>query len=538
MNANAVPLLGIFEKKLRLEVPLFQRQYVWNKDEQWEPLWEDISRKFADYLTGRKDSPVHFLGAMVLDQKQTPTTHVELRQVIDGQQRLTTLQVFLAAFRDVSRGLGANELAEEVESFTLNKGMMANPQVDRFKVWPTKQDRSQFVDVMESGSKEEVERRHPLRRKKYARKPEPRPAMVEAYLYFYGEIDNYFQGTTEDPPLAAEHPLADRMEESFQALKNALQVVAIDLDKEDDAQVIFETLNARGQPLLPADLLRNYIFLRAARSGEDTETLYEKYWSPFDQDFWRKEVRQGRLFRPRSDLFLQHFLASRQGADIPIRHLFVEYKYWVQKEEPFRSVHHELETLARQGGHFRRIIDPGEDDAIFHLATFLERFDLRTAYPLLLHLLEADFDDQEWSVLTRDMESYVLRRAVCGYTTKAYNRVFLNLTRQLQDTAASSGAVRTALATLSGESSSWPSDAAFRRALVHGPIYRSLNAAKLGYVLERLNQAYMPRLSEEIRITGGLTVVKCVRRNGTPGSLRSGAVPGSPWGKAARGFAA
>ena len=96
MKANAVPLLAIFEKKMRLEVPLFQRQYVWNKDQQWEPLWEDIRRKFSEYLEGRKDGPVHFLGAMVLDQKQTPTTHVERRQVIDGQQRLTTLQLFIA----------------------------------------------------------------------------------------------------------------------------------------------------------------------------------------------------------------------------------------------------------------------------------------------------------------------------------------------------------------------------------------------------------------------------------------------------------
>jgi uncharacterized protein with ParB-like and HNH nuclease domain len=77
-------------------------------------------------------------------------------------------------------------------------------------------------------------------------------------------------------------------------LKNSLQVVAIDLDHDDDAQVIFETLNARGEPLLPADLLRNFIFLRAARRGESQETLYEKYWRQFDEPFWREEVSKGR----------------------------------------------------------------------------------------------------------------------------------------------------------------------------------------------------------------------------------------------------
>src|SRR5712692_8931074 len=113
MNANAMPFLNIFEKKLRLEVPLFQRQYVWSLNQQWEPLWEDISRKFTECLNNRKEAPPHFLGAMVLDQKQTPTSHVEKRQVIDGQQRLITLQIFLSAFRDFCKEQKCDELANE-----------------------------------------------------------------------------------------------------------------------------------------------------------------------------------------------------------------------------------------------------------------------------------------------------------------------------------------------------------------------------------------------------------------------------------------
>jgi hypothetical protein len=74
MDAAKSSLLAIFEKKMRVEVPLFQRQYVWNEEGQWQPLWEDIERKFVDSLSGMKDAPVHFLGAMVLDQKQTPRT--------------------------------------------------------------------------------------------------------------------------------------------------------------------------------------------------------------------------------------------------------------------------------------------------------------------------------------------------------------------------------------------------------------------------------------------------------------------------------
>ena len=353
MKANAVSILAIFETKTQLEVPLFQRQYVWSQEQQWEPLWEDISRKFEEYLEGRREGPVHFLGAMVLDQKQTPATHVGRRQIIDGQQRLTTLQIFLSAFRDFCREHDCEELHKEAEVYTLNRGMMVDPKVDKFKVWPTKLDQSQFCDVVESGARSELEKKHPLTRRKYARKFDPRPRMVEAYCFFHTKLTEFFVGTEQDPPLMVEVPLADRLDECFQALKNALQIVEIDLEQDDDAQVIFETLNARGEPLLPADLLRNYIFLRAARLNENQEELYETYWCNFDEPFWRKEVKQGRLNRPRSDLFMQHFLASRQGLDIPIKHLFVEYKFWIEKSKPFETVKSELETLARQGGHFR-----------------------------------------------------------------------------------------------------------------------------------------------------------------------------------------
>src|SRR4051812_31115261 len=190
MKANAAPLLAVFEKKMRLDVPLFQRQYVWNLETQWEPLWEDISRKFSEYLDGRKDTPVHFLGAMVLDQKQTPTTHVERRQVIDGQQRLTTLQIFLAAFRDFCAAHGCDDLAKECESFTVNRGMLPNPHVDKSKVWPTAADRGQFADVIASGSRVVLETRHPLIRRRYARVSDPRPRMVECYLFFHEQLDS------------------------------------------------------------------------------------------------------------------------------------------------------------------------------------------------------------------------------------------------------------------------------------------------------------------------------------------------------------
>jgi hypothetical protein len=506
MKANAVPLLAIFETKLQLEVPLFQRQYVWNRDEHWEPLWEDISRKFIDYLEGRRDSPVHFLGAMVLDQKQVPVTHVAKRQVIDGQQRLTSFQLFLSAYRDFSRAQGCAAIAEECVKYTVNSGMMANPETDRFKVWPTQLDRAQYKDVLTAGSREQLEILHPLRRQKYKRKPEPRARMVEAYLYFYDQLGDFFMGTAAEPPLAHTAPLDLRLDECLQALKNALQVVAIDLEQGDDAQVIFETLNARGEPLLPADLLRNHIFLRAARQGESQERLYEQHWSRFDEDFWRQPIKQGRLLRPRSDLFLQHYLSSRRTTDIPIKHLFVEYKHWIDTEKPFATVDAELASLARQGQDFRRIVQPQPGDPLYGLATFLDVFDVRTTYPLLLAMLDARVTDDELREVAGILESYLLRRAVGALPTKNYNRVFLQLTRNIRREQMSAAVLKQQLLALTGDSGEWPTDAAFKAQWQAGDAYHTLGSAKLVYILKRISDHMLNAKMEDITLASPLTI--------------------------------
>lgn len=511
MDAHATPFLSIFEKKLRLEVPLFQRQYVWNLEQQWKPLWEDISLKFTEALDKRKDAPPHFLGAIVLDQKMTPTTYVEKRQVIDGQQRLITFQIFLSVLRDFCKIQDFEGLSLEVDSFILNKGMMADRSVEQFKVWPTQLDRNQFSDIITTGSKQALEEKYPLVYRKYARKPEPRPRMMEAYLFFYNEISEFFLGSdSEKPIIAADQPLVSRLEACFQVLKNALQIVVIDLDKDDDAQVIFETLNARGEPLLPADLIRNFIFLRIARKGESQDELYEEYWRRFDDEFWHQKIKQGRLLRPRSDIFLQHFLASHQATDIPVSHLFVEYKYWIDKKHPFNAIRDELATLANQREAFRRLIEPRKGDPLFRLAMFLNAFDISTVYPVILLLLENKLSDTDLNEIGVMLESYILRRAVCNFTTKNYNRIFLGLTRSLQQEISKGRSltpenVRNYLANLTGESVEWPKNEVFFDAWQNKPAYL-LGNSKLVYILQRLNGIYFTGKNENITIDGPLTI--------------------------------
>ncbi|MHA4867518.1 DUF262 domain-containing protein [Duganella sp. PWIR1] len=368
---------------------------------------------------------------------------------------------------------------------------------------------------MTAGSRQELEKKHPLTRRPYARKFDPRPRMIEAYVFFHQSLNDFFNGTPDDPALNSDMPLADRLEECFEALKTALKVVAIDLDRDDDAQIIFETLNARGEPLLPADLLRNYIFLRAARLGEKQEALYKTYWEEFDEPFWRQELVQGRLRRPRSDLFIQHYLASKQARDIPIKHLFVEYKYWIEQAKPFDTVEKELLVLYKQRADFRRISVRNEADILGPLAHFLDVFDVGTAFPPLLAMLDANADDNEMELVARILESYLLRRAVCGAETKAYNRVFMGLTKSIRREGASAKVVSDHLSSLRSLTDAWPSDESFSHAWMTGRAYSSLNNPRIVHILSRLSDTYGSSKTEKIKLSSPLTVEHIMPNNWT-----------------------
>src|SRR5436190_6693612 len=92
---------AIFMQPQRLVVPLYQRPYVWNEELQWEPLWNDILTLLDHHQAGTNQFSSHFLGALVLDQVTQAPGRIPMYMVIDGQQRLTTLQILLSASSNV-----------------------------------------------------------------------------------------------------------------------------------------------------------------------------------------------------------------------------------------------------------------------------------------------------------------------------------------------------------------------------------------------------------------------------------------------------
>ena len=161
MKSETYDIQQLFQDRRQYRVPFYQRPYVWKKEEQWEPLWNDILEKSEARANGNEIAP-HFLGAIVLEpQERRGLTGVEMYHIIDGQQRLTTLQYFLSALAMSVRAAAETSLLSAIENclWNTNADTMQNPDVERFKVWPTFRDRDPYRSAMGAESPDELKSR-------------------------------------------------------------------------------------------------------------------------------------------------------------------------------------------------------------------------------------------------------------------------------------------------------------------------------------------------------------------------------------------
>jgi hypothetical protein len=350
MLVGTLSIQNLFDKNVHHVVPLFQRPYVWQQELQWEPLWEDV-RRLAERLLHGAPVRSHFLGATVNEKKAVAPGAIETRLVIDGQQRLTTLQLLLQAFEDVAGDLGMDSYRAALHNLTRNNHPLRQRPQEDFKVWPTNADREDFRRTLEAGSPAALKEACGVRRgtQRIGR------AIPDAYLYFDEVIDEWVG--LEDGGVEG------RIRALYSALYEHVRLVVIDLDQQDDAQLIFETLNARGTPLLASDLVKNTLLQEVLAAGGDPEDLYNQYWHPFDAEsaYWRKHVGRGHARRPRLDIYLQHYLTMKTRKEVPSGHLYTSYREFAE-EQPMVSATQRLADLARYAVILRRL-DVREDPA-------------------------------------------------------------------------------------------------------------------------------------------------------------------------------
>lgn len=484
MESNTLPLGKVFGQDRRLIVPLFQRPYVWNQEEQWEPLWTDIVN-VADRWLGGKAKP-HFLGAIVLDAQRKPIGHLETRLIIDGQQRLTTMQLLYEAFCDICAELKVDKYHRALVKLTRNDDPMSEDPDEMFKVWPTTVDQPHFRRVMAASSRDEVLRLYVL--------PSPANAqkhpMASCYLYFYREIYEWLNPSNDE--------FESRLKVLYDVVREGLRVVAINLDDLDDPQVIFETLNARGTPLLPADLIKNNLFYKASLERQDLGSLYQKYWKPFDQEdtYWRHQIGRGHARRARIDLFFQNYLTAKKKDEVLTGHLYVSFREYVSDSQTALDHLAEIQKYARVYQHFDNWPEGSLEKLFFDRVAAMET---ASAHPFLLELFARHEDsiDQIHTVLTC-IESFLVRRMVCGLSTRAYNRLFVDMLAALDGSGTVSERVSEFLLTSTAASNRWPDDKEFEDAWLSRPVYEILVQRRVQMLLLALNMRMRSHKTEEI----------------------------------------
>lgn len=486
MDAKDHAVISVLSDQRRFMVPIFQRQYSW-REPRLRPFWEDVLAKAEETLEGPPKFK-HYMGALILAPGgQGYVVGVTPRvQVVDGQQRLTTFQLFLAALREVGDRLSFPEIRETVSNYIFNRPMTGDTDDDaKFKLVPTPEDRAVFKEIMEDGWKKIRATQPAIFYQNGNLKVGSAPNSVRAFVFFVDKIRRYaLFGSLEDDERAPATPddgatQRTRLSALLEALLNQLKLVVITLDESDDAQVIFETLNSRGEPLLAMDLVRNNIFHRAEAQGEKAEQLFLTKWRPLDGPFWKSDSPRAKPKRPRIDHFLSHALTAQTGEETSLRELYAEYRAFVRpKGQPrFPTVEGELDALLAFAPIYRVLegerAGPAEDldQQLAWLGRKLSTWEVSTAYPLVFCVAASDAAPEERAEIYRLIYSYIVRRAICGLTAKNLNKTFQRVVSHLLRDGVSVASFAASLSDQTGATVRFPTDAEVKTAVKTVPIY-------------------------------------------------------------------
>lgn len=483
MEAHPRSPRDLFEGKDHYEIPAFQRPYVWNEEDQWAPLWGDVVRVAEGYVHAQETeteqkTPQHFLGAVVYESKPAIAGDVTRHVVIDGQQRMTTLQILLDATQQVLAEREHELHAEALEDLIKNRSKAFIGKRERFKLWPSQADREAFAHAMDPDNHTwEGEHR-----------------IVEAHTFFRLEATRWLTGQPDDDDTIPPGTEELRVEALSSTLQNQLTLIAIDLSGHDDSQLIFETLNDRGTPLLKADLIKNWVFRRGEVLKADVENWSVTHWADFDDAWWREEIAQGRQVRSRVDIFLQYWLTMRMRDEVKTDHVFRAFAQYAQpKMDSASAADAMLSQLRRDADTYRNFaqLDTDTPEGRFY-SRVIDAMELAATTPLFLWLLSENHGVPTGQ-LRRGLlaiESWVIRRTLLRMTSKDVNRFMVAVIKALDEVppAEAGDKIHGFLSEQTADSRLWPTDAEVASQLPEIKMYGNIKQSRLRVVLAAIEQ--------------------------------------------------
>ncbi len=393
MKATEARLLDFLKKSPQFVIPIYQRTYSWTERE-CRQLWDDIVR------TGAKDEVLaHFIGSIVYIEKglYQVTTQSPLL-VIDGQQRLTTVTLLIAA---LAKALGDKEPIEDFSAAKLRGYYLSNPLESgdrRYKLLLSQTDKDSLISIVSES-------------------PQPKEASVR--------VTQNFQ--------LFEQLISDRQGDFIPICKGLAKLVVVDIAlsrDQDNPQLIFESMNSTGRELSQADLIRNFILMGLEPALQTR--LYEQYWRPMELDFGQE------AYGTHFDAFMRHYLTVKTGEIPNVSEVYEAFKAYARRPDiAAEGVESLVKDLRNFASHFCAMaLDHETEQELKVAVSDLRELRVEVAYPFLLELYRdyanGELSKNDFVEAVRLVEAYVFRRAICSIPTNSMNKTFATFARALK----------------------------------------------------------------------------------------------------------
>ena len=488
LHAEPTTVSLAFPSRKQYAIPSYQRNYVWTREGQWEPLWDDLRGLTRQILAEGTGGRAHFLGTIITKQIRAQG-FIDRWWVVDGQQRLTTLQILIAAACSAFKERDLTQCASILTNVLVNPPEVVQEDSDRYKIQHKSSDYEGFSRIIEAGldgsgvPEEEKLRLH------------------DCYVYFRDSLTKWFAGVPEQAH--SQHATA-----LTRAILDKLQVVDIRLDGHENSHAIFEALNARGEPLTEWEKTKNYILSIAVRDDDpDGDRTYTEHLEQYDSDpYWDQWVSAPRFSGKRIDLFLSFFAQielprRRQEASgdsdlhtLPRSRLYHEFRYVGEHvyRRSDKQLHGLLERLGRYATIYRQIDQKDSDRFSDYALLVMHRRDtlnLASLIPVFMVLVDRLGYGENLDQALRIVDSYLMRRVAVKANYSGFDDVAFGHVQAVRD--APPGEISASLIEQFEKStwtSRWPSDDEVVLHLREADMYRGISSARMQLLLRGIAQ--------------------------------------------------
>jgi len=443
-------------------IPRYQREYTWSRA-QWDALFEDLL-----------DNELHyFLGSIICINQSQDALTVQSLELVDGQQRMTTLSLLLAAVYQSYRTLPNLGMEQQIELYNLKHKLVLKKKSDQPRLIPQVQNNNQqdyFAVLGQTGILDDVEIVPNAGNRR----------VMKAFRHFISRIELYLEHSAD--PIVSLQALLEKV--------NTATLVKIEVAGHSDAYTLFESLNNRGVPLTAIDLIKNKLL--AVLESKDPGSIDKQY------NRWKKVIDAlGDDYAVQERFFRQYYNAFKPDlkdvVSVPVAtksNLMQVYEKLIAHDaEGF------LHAMIRLSSRYAQIVGyraVPEQPKLSSLLLSLDRIQGAAAYLLLMVLmerqteLELNHDHLEQAVIFL-IAFFVRRNTTDLPPTRDLTRIFMDVAETIRGLRAGD-VVNHIQRTLQAESAS---DEQFEKSL-RGPIYED-NKAVCRFVLCALEEGRMTR---------------------------------------------